>query len=45
MPPLKSDAHADVWLAQDLSNLEFLQFKPVQFECEEKEEQLTPHDS
>ena len=40
MPPLKSDRQADAWLAQDLSNLDFAQFKPARFEFEKKEEQI-----
>ena len=40
MPPLKSDTQADAWLAQDLSNLDLSQFKPVRFEFEKKEEQI-----
>jgi predicted DNA binding CopG/RHH family protein len=40
VPRLKSDKEAEAFLAQDLSNLDFSQFKPVRFEFEKKEEQI-----
>jgi predicted DNA binding CopG/RHH family protein len=40
VPPLKTDREAEAFLAQDLSNLDFSQFKPVRFEFEKKEEQI-----
>ncbi len=40
VPPLKTDRAAEAFLAQDLSNLDFSQFKPVRFEFEKKEEQI-----
>ncbi len=40
VPRLKSDEQAEAFLAQDLSNLDFSQFKPVHFEFEKKEEQI-----
>jgi predicted DNA binding CopG/RHH family protein len=36
VPRLKSDKAAENFLAQDLSNLDFSQFKPVRFEFEKK---------
>ena len=36
VPKLKSDAAAERFLAQDLSTLDFAQFKPVRFEFEQK---------
>jgi predicted DNA binding CopG/RHH family protein len=33
---LKSDAEAEAFLGQDLSDVDFSQFKPVQFEFEKK---------
>jgi predicted DNA binding CopG/RHH family protein len=36
VPRLKSDAAAERFLARDLSDLDFSQFKPVQFEFEKK---------
>lgn len=36
VPRLKSDAAAERFLARDLSDLDFAQFKPVQFEFEKK---------
>ena len=36
VPRLKSDAAAERFLARDLSDLDFVQFKPVQFEFEKK---------
>ena len=40
VPRLKSDKQAEAWLAQDLSDLDFSQFKPARFEFEKKEEQI-----
>jgi predicted DNA binding CopG/RHH family protein len=40
VPRLKNDKQAEAFLAQDLSNLDFSQFKPAQFEFEKKDEQI-----
>ena len=40
VPKLKSDRAAEAFLARDLSQLDFSQFKPVQFEFEKKDEQI-----
>jgi len=40
MPRLKTDRQAEAFLAQDLSNLDFSQFKPARFEFEKKDEQI-----
>ena len=40
IPRLKSDKQAEVFLAQDLSGLDFSQFKPAQFEFEKKDDQI-----
>ena len=40
VPRLKTDKQAEAFLAQDLSNLDFSQFKPARFEFEKKEEQI-----
>ena len=40
VPRMKSDKEAEAFLADDLSNLDFSQFKPVRFEFEKKEEQI-----
>jgi len=40
VPRLKTDKQAEAFLAQDLSGLDFSQFKPVRFEFEKKDEQL-----
>jgi predicted DNA binding CopG/RHH family protein len=40
VPKLKSDRAAEVFLARDLSHLDFSQFKPVRFEFEKKDEQI-----
>lgn len=40
VPRLKSDKEADAFLAQDLSNLDFSQFKPARFEFERKDDQI-----
>jgi predicted DNA binding CopG/RHH family protein len=36
VPRLRSDAEAEAFLDQDLSDLDFSQFKPVRFEFENK---------
>jgi predicted DNA binding CopG/RHH family protein len=36
IPKLRSDRAAEAFLEQDLSNLDFSQFKPVKFEFEKK---------
>jgi len=40
VPRLKTERQAEAFLAQDLSNLDFSQFKPVRFEFEKKDEQI-----
>jgi predicted DNA binding CopG/RHH family protein len=40
VPRLKTDKQAEVFLARDLSGLDFSQFKPVHFEFEKKDDQL-----
>lgn len=40
VPRLKTDKAAEAFLAQDLSNLDFAQFQPVQFEFEKKDKQI-----
>ena len=40
VPRLKTDDEAEEFLAQDLSRLDFAQFKPVQFEFQAKDEQI-----
>ena len=40
VPRFKTDAEAEAFLEQDLSNLDFSQFKRVQFEFEPKTAQL-----
>jgi len=40
VPRLRTDRQAEAFLAQDLSNLDFSQFKPARFEFEKKEEQI-----
>jgi predicted DNA binding CopG/RHH family protein len=40
VPRLKTDRAAEKFLEQDLSNLDFSQFKPVRFEFEKKDTQL-----
>ena len=40
VPRLKSDEQAEAFLAQDLSKLDFSQFKPARFEFEKKDEQI-----
>jgi predicted DNA binding CopG/RHH family protein len=40
VPQLKTDEEAEEFLAQDLSELDFAQFRPVHFEFEKKDEQI-----
>ena len=40
VPRLKTDKQAEAFLAQDLSHLDFSQFKPARFEFEKKDEQI-----
>lgn len=40
VPTLKTDEEAEAFLMQDLSDLDFSQFKPLNFEFEKKEAQL-----
>jgi len=40
VPRLRTDAAAEAFLLQDLSNLDFSQFRPTQFEFEKKTAQL-----
>ena len=40
VPRLKSDRQAEAFLAQDLSKLDFSQFKAARFEFEKKDEQI-----
>lgn len=40
VPRLKTDKQAEAFLEQDLSTLDFSQFKPACFEFEKKDEQL-----
>jgi predicted DNA binding CopG/RHH family protein len=40
VPKLRSDREAEAFLEQDLSDLDFAQFKPVHFEFERKTAQL-----
>ena len=40
VPRLKSDKDTEAFLAQDLSQLDFSQFKPARFEFEKKDEQI-----
>ena len=40
IPRLKTDRQAETFLAQDLSNLDFSQFRPAQFEFEKKDDQI-----
>ena len=40
VPSLRTDEEAEAFLAQDLSDLDFDQFKPMQFEFGKKEAQL-----
>jgi len=40
VPRLRTNEQAEAFLAQDLSNLDFSQFKPSRFEFEKKDEQI-----
>jgi predicted DNA binding CopG/RHH family protein len=40
VPHLKTDRQAKAFLDQDLSNLDFSQFKPVRFEFQKKNDQI-----
>jgi predicted DNA binding CopG/RHH family protein len=40
VPHLKTDEQAEEFLGQDLSELDFAQFRPVRFEFEKKDEQI-----
>jgi len=40
VPRLRTDEQAEAFLAQDLSNLDFSQFKTARFEFEKKEKQI-----
>jgi predicted DNA binding CopG/RHH family protein len=40
VPRLKTNRQAEAFLAQDLSGLNFSQFKPARFEFERKDEQI-----
>lgn len=40
VPKLRSDEEAEAFLAQDLSDLDFSQFKPMWFEFERKESRV-----
>ena len=40
VPRLKTDRQAEAFLARDLSNLDFSQFKAARFEFEKKDEQI-----
>jgi predicted DNA binding CopG/RHH family protein len=40
VPRLKTDRQAEAFLAQDLSGLDFSQFKPEKFEFEKKDDQI-----
>ena len=40
VPRLKTDKEAETFLAQDLSNLDFSQFKSARFEFEKKDQQI-----
>jgi predicted DNA binding CopG/RHH family protein len=40
VPQLKTDKQGEVFLAKDLSNLDFSQFKSARFEFEKKGEQI-----
>lgn len=40
VPHLKTDKQAEAFLAQDLSGLDFSQFKPANFEFEKKDDQI-----
>lgn len=40
VPVLRTDEEAEAFLEQDLSDLDFAQFKPVQFEFTAKDERI-----
>jgi predicted DNA binding CopG/RHH family protein len=40
VPVLRTDAEAEAFLDQDLSDLDFTQFKPVKFEFSAKDERI-----
>jgi predicted DNA binding CopG/RHH family protein len=40
VPRLRNDKQAEAFLSQDLSHLDFSQFKPARFEFERKDEQI-----
>jgi predicted DNA binding CopG/RHH family protein len=40
VPRLKTNRQTEAFLAQDLSGLDFSQFKPARFEFERKDEQI-----
>ena len=40
VPRLKTDKQAEVFLAQDLSGIDFSQFQPAKFEFEKKDDQI-----
>ena len=40
VPRLKTDEEAEAFLAQDLSDLDFSQFKPMRFEFQPKEKSI-----
>jgi predicted DNA binding CopG/RHH family protein len=40
VPKLKTDKQAEAFLARDLSDLDFSQFKAARFEFEKKDEQI-----
>jgi len=40
VPQLKTDEQVEAFLAQDLSNLDYSQFKSIEFEFEKKEDQI-----
>jgi len=40
IPRLKTDRQAEAFLAQDLSTLDYSQFRPARFEFEKKDEQI-----
>lgn len=41
VPKFKTDAEAEAFLEQDLSSIDFKQFKPMRFEVEKKEAALS----
>ena len=43
VPQLKTDRQAEAFLAQDLSGLDFSQFRPAKFEFEKKDDQINMH--